>query len=128
MLAEHGDTGPYLQYAHVRMASIERKCSHVRLTSDVDYSVLVEPPAQELAYLLSDWPIIVRQAKITLEPSSIVTYAVKVCRLFSSAVDHLQVKGSEPHVAEARLLLFWSTRQVLRSCLRLLGLSTLERM
>ena len=26
MLADHGDTGPYLQYAHVRMASIERKC------------------------------------------------------------------------------------------------------
>ena len=128
MLAEHGDTGPYLQYAHVRMASIERKCSHVRLTSEVDFSLLSESVAQELAYLLSDFPIVIYQAKITCEPSCVVTYAMKLCRLFSSAVDVLKVKGSEEKLAEARLLLIWSTRQVVHSCLRLLGLVPLERM
>jgi arginyl-tRNA synthetase len=128
MLAEHGDTGPYIQYAHVRLASIERKCSDVPLTSEVDFSLLAEPVAQDLAYLLSDFPIVINAAKLTLEPSGVVTYALKICRLFSSGVDQLKVKGSPLPLAQARLLLFSCTRVVLNSCLRLLGLTPLERM
>lgn len=128
MLAEHGDTGPYIQYAHVRMASIERQCSDVTLTADVDFSLLSEPQAQDLVYLLSDFSIVIYQAKVTLEPSCVVTYAMKLCRLFSSCVDALRVKGSPQPLAEARLLLIWATRQVLRSCLKMLGLTPLERM
>ena len=32
-------------------------------------------------------------AKTSLEPSTVVTFALKLCRLFSSAVDHLHVKS-----------------------------------
>mmetsp|Transcript_24614 Transcript_24614/g.38369 ORF Transcript_24614/g.38369 Transcript_24614/m.38369 type:complete len:644 (-) Transcript_24614:169-2100(-) len=128
MLAEHGDTGPYIQYAHVRMASIERKCSDVPLACEVDFNLLEEPVAQELAYLLCDFPIVINAAKLSLEPSGVVTYALKICRLFSSGVDQLKVKGSPLPLAQARLLLFSSTRIVLNSCLKLLGLTPLERM
>ncbi len=52
-----GDTGPYLQYQHSRLCSMERK-SGVRVTSEVDYSLLSEAVAQGIHITLShirDW-------------------------------------------------------------------------
>ncbi|KAG5641280.1 hypothetical protein DXG03_005584, partial [Asterophora parasitica] len=78
MTSYEGDAGAYLQYAHVRLSSIPRKAAPTLvLRSDstlIDTSLLVEPKARELVFLLASYPDIVKAALKTLEPSTIVSY------------------------------------------------------
>ena len=51
MLSFEGDTGPYLQYAHVRLSSIERKNPELLplpAPSHLKTELLVEPQAREV--------------------------------------------------------------------------------
>lgn len=76
-----GDTGAYLQYAHVRLCSIERKAApNLVLRLDpktIDISLLKEPKAREIVVLLGTYPDTVRAAFKTYEPSTIVSYSFK---------------------------------------------------
>jgi arginyl-tRNA synthetase len=88
MLSFEGDTGPYLQYAHVRLSSIERKNPDLLPLpepSQIDTTLLVEPQAREIVFLLGSYPDVVRTALRTQEPSGIVTYAMRLSHAISSA-------------------------------------------
>ncbi|POY71941.1 putative Arginine--tRNA ligase [Rhodotorula taiwanensis] len=135
MTSFEGDTGPYLQYAHVRLSSVERKNAPEivlpppsdRATA-IDVSLLQEPKAREILLLLSEYPNVVRSALKSLEPSTICTFAFRLCHAISSAWEVLLVRGQPREVALARLWLYVSAKDVLGSAMRLLTLEPLERM
>ncbi|KAJ2960849.1 hypothetical protein NQZ79_g3825 [Umbelopsis isabellina] len=127
MFSFEGDTGPYLQYAHARLCSIERK-SGAAINPKADISLLVEPTAQDLIKTLGQYPDLVKSLPNGAEPCNVVTYAFKLSHDVSSAFESLWVMGAEEHLAEARMLLYWSARITLGNALRLLGLKPLERM
>ena len=129
MTSFEGDTGPYMQYAHSRLCSIQRKNG----VSDedvlkADLSLLVEPDALALTKLLTTWPAVVQQTYKAQEPSTIVTYLYRLCHAFSGAYDKLWVAGQPAELALARMALYVATRIVLGNGMRLLGLTPLERM
>ncbi|BGP13532.1 arginyl-tRNA synthetase [Rhodosporidiobolus nylandii] len=135
MTSFEGDTGPYLQYAHVRLSSVERKNapdvvlpSAADRPSSINVALLTEPKAREIILLLASYPDVVKAALKSLEPSTICTYAFRLCHAISSAWETLIVKGQEKDVAMARLWLYVSAKDVLGSALRLLTLEPLERM
>ncbi|THH04283.1 hypothetical protein EW145_g5637 [Phellinidium pouzarii] len=132
MTSWDGDTGAYLQYAHVRLCSIVRKVAHqVVLRTDpaqIDTDLLIEPKAREIVYLLATYPDVVRTAIKTYEPSTIVTFCFKLSHLISSAWETLIVLNQEQEVAQARLYLYTCARDVLASAMRLLSLTPLDRM
>ncbi|KAJ7620545.1 arginyl-tRNA synthetase [Mycena polygramma] len=127
-----GDTGAYLQYAHTRLCSVERKVApEVSLcdnSAEVDTDLLVEPKAREIAYILACYPDVVRMAFKVQEPSTIVSYCFRLSHAISSALEILAVKGQAKQLAEAQLLLFACARMVLASGMCLLSLNPLERM
>ena len=129
MTSFEGDTGPYLQYAHARVCSIERRAglSAADLAS-ADTSLLNEPHAVNIVRLLAQWPDVMQNTLKTLEPTTVLTYLFKMTHALSSSYDHLQVVGSEPELMKARMALYTSTRVVLANGMRLLGLSPVERM
>ncbi|KAJ7214087.1 arginyl-tRNA synthetase [Mycena pura] len=132
MTSFEGDTGAYLQYAHSRLCSVERKvAAEISLCEDpaeVNTDLLVEPKAREIAYVLACYPEVVRMAFKVSEPSTIVSYCFKLSHVISSAWETLIVKGQYKHLAEARLLVFVCARMVLASGMRLLSLTPLDRM
>lgn len=132
MTSFEGDTGPYLQYAHVRLCSIERKVAPglvLRSSPEaINTDLLVEPKAREIVFHLASFPDVVRTALKSHEPSTIVTFCFKLAHLISSAWETLLVKGQEKEVAQARLLLYTGARDVLGSAMRMLSLTPLERM
>jgi len=132
MTSIEGDTGAYLQYAHARLCSVERRVSEsVTLPpshSDIDISLLSEPKAREIVFLLGSYPDAVRTALKALEPSTIVSYCFKLSHAISSAWEALIVLGQETKLAQARLYLYVCARDVLASAMKLLSLSPLERM
>ncbi|KIX03923.1 arginine-tRNA ligase [Rhinocladiella mackenziei CBS 650.93] len=129
MTAFEGDTGPYLQYAHARLCSIERKANaDLSALGSADLSLLREPHAVNLARSLAQYPDVVMNTLKTREPATVLTYLFKMAHALSSSYDQLQVVGSEPELQKARLALYEAARQVLWNGMTLLGLSPVERM
>jgi arginyl-tRNA synthetase len=129
MTAFEGDTGPYLQYAHARLCSIERKANaDISTLGTADLSLLSETHAINLVRALAQWPDVVLNTLKTREPATVLTYLFKMAHALSSSYDHLQVVGSEPELQKARLALYEAARQVLWNGMTLLGLTPVERM
>ncbi|KAF8156189.1 hypothetical protein K438DRAFT_1986948 [Mycena galopus ATCC 62051] len=134
MISFEGDTGAYLQYAHARLCSLERKVAASQITlaqesSEVDTDLLLdEPHVREITYALAWYPEVVRMAFRVAEPSTIVTYCFRLSHTISSAWGTLIVQGQDPRIAGARLLVFVCVQLVLASGMRLLGLRPVERM
>jgi arginyl-tRNA synthetase len=122
-----GDTGPYLQYAHSRLCSVERRAEYP-LDGSEDLSLLAEKEAIDLAIALARFPDVVQEARITQEPCCVVNYLLSTCRLVSQTLDKLWVKGQEPALAKARLALYTAARITVGNGLALIGIKPLERM
>ncbi|CAK5268593.1 unnamed protein product [Mycena citricolor] len=133
MLSFEGDTGPYLQYAHVRLASISRKNPNLLPLpplSQINTDCLAESAhAREIVFLLGTFPDVVKVALKTHEPSGVVTFAFRLAHVISSAWETVVVKG-EPdlEVARARLFMYECARDVLATAMVLLSIRPLERM
>ncbi|KAG7194246.1 uncharacterized protein KQ657_004966 [Scheffersomyces spartinae] len=129
MLSFEGDTGPYLQYAHSRLRSVERNSSIPESKYiEADLSLLTEPCAANLARILAQYPDVIQRALKTREPSTIVTYLFSLTHVVSQCYDILWVAGQEEDLATARLALYASARQVLYNGMTLLGLTPVDRM
>lgn len=129
MTSFEGDTGPYLQYAHARLCSIERKAEvDLNTLAGADLSLLKESHAIDLARALAQYPDVVANTLKTQEPSTMLTYLFKMSHALSSSYDVLQVVGSEPELKQARLALYEAARQVLWNGMTLLGLTPVKRM
>ncbi|KAJ2643957.1 arginyl-tRNA synthetase [Coemansia sp. RSA 1694] len=127
ILSFEGATGPYLQYAHARLCSIERKAG-VRVNPDADVSLLTGDHAYELITLIAQYPDILASTLKSLEPTTIVHYMFDLARAVSSALEQLRVRDQPQDIAEARLLLFWSARTVLKNALTMIGLEPITSM
>ncbi|ODV87563.1 hypothetical protein CANARDRAFT_6090 [[Candida] arabinofermentans NRRL YB-2248] len=157
MLSSEGDTGPYLQYAHSRLRSIERNCnvsSEELINANMSLDNIVgseeklrnsglneeelnkkleqlsnqREKVQSLIRILASYPDTLRYASKNYEPSTIVTYLFKITHQFSSTYKVLRVMGEEKEVLLARLALFSAVRQVLNNGLKLLGITPVDRM
>lgn len=129
MLSFEGDTGPYLQYAHSRLRSVQRKSGieESKLAS-ANFDLLVEPAASNLIRILAQYPDTLKKAQKTHEPSTIVTYLFTLSHVVSQCYDILWVAGQEEELAIARLALYLAARQVLYNGMTLLGLTPVDRM
>lgn len=129
MLSFEGDTGPYLQYAHSRLSSVQRKAgiAEEKLVG-ANFDLLTEPEAINLIRILSQYPDTIKKALKTHEPSTIVTYLFNLTHVVSSCYDTLWVAGQEEELATARLALYAAAKQVLFNGMVLLGLTPVERM
>jgi arginyl-tRNA synthetase len=128
MTSFEGDTGPYLQYAHARICSIERRAGlSAEELASADLSLLTEPHAINLIRLLAQYPDVVQTVHKSNEPTNILTYLFKMTHVLSGSYDHLRIVGSEKEVQKARMALYDAARIVLSNGMKLLGLSPVER-
>lgn len=136
MFSFEGDTGPYLQYNHVRLCSMQRTNAQDGLVlpaEDLDVSTmhterLTEKEALEIVWLLATWPDVVKTVSRDHQASTIVTFCFKLTHAISSAWEKVIVKGQDRDDALVRLWLYRCAKDVLGSALRLLTITPLERM
>jgi len=125
-LSSTGDTGVYLQYAHVRVSSIIRKSGGFNAKAPVDFALLTERVCVQLAVKIAEFPDVVLGCVRTLEPSNIVGFALKLAALVSVAIMKLRVIGVNPALSNARLYLFAKAQVCLATAMRLLWLPCLD--
>jgi arginyl-tRNA synthetase len=121
----------YVQMAHARMCGIFRVGEIDRETfdvKDIDLSPLREQEEQELIKALVDFPDVVASAAESLEPHRIATYLSETARLAHLWYHKHHVLGEADDIMSARLALARAAQIVIRNGLRILGISTPERM
>jgi len=130
MLAFEGDTGPYLQYALVRIKSILRKAAAEGISVDASAPLTIaEPQEKTLALELLRFPSAVESAADNLQPHRLCAYLQDLARAFSSFFENCPVlKAPDDSTRASRLRLAALTGRVLESGLETLGLVPLEEM
>lgn len=131
----NGFTGPYLQYVHCRLMSIEEKNND--LFSDEETigffetyfdQCLLDDKVFEIIYNLVKYPLIIEKCMVNYEPSTLITYLMDLCKMINAIIPDIRVLGVEKQLAITRLLFFKSARIVIGNGIRLLGITPLERM
>ncbi len=127
-LSFEGDSGPYLQYSYARINSILRKYGKP-LPEKVNFSLLKENIEFELVKELSNLQSTVERALQDTSPHIIANYVYEVAKKFSIFYHEYQVLNADnEELKNARLILIDAIRQVIKICLGLLGIETVEYM
>ncbi len=124
MLSFEGDTGPYVQYAVVRLSSILRKAEADEAAlarADVDWSLLAD--ADHVCLSLLEYGAILQRAVDTSEPSELTSFLIKLAGDVHAYLRDHHVLSAEPELKRARLALVLAARDVLRRGLGLLGVA-----
>lgn len=130
VLSFEGDTGPYLQYTHARLASIFRKAERnpARIGPDADCGLLVAEEERELLRALSRFPEALRRAAREYEPSLVAQQLLEIAGAVNRFYMACRILGTEPGLMEARLALARAAQVALADGLGLLGIAAPEEM
>ena len=125
-LSFEGETGPYVQYTHARIASILRK-SETKPSKD-GFETLNEPEEKEVAKLLSTFPDIIGEATEKLKPNLVCNYLLALCQSFNSYYSKHKIIQEDKALETDRLALISAVNKVIKEGLLLLGIQAPERM
>jgi arginyl-tRNA synthetase len=122
----------YVQYAHARICSIFRQAeaAGVRMSgiAEIDPSLLQEEEELALLRKIADFPEEISVAARTMAPQRIARYVLELAGLFHSFYNHHRVLCQDQRLQNARLLLMHVTRITIKNSLKVLGVSSPERM
>jgi len=132
-LSLEGDSGPYLQYAHVRASSLLKKATDAVVENAADGVRSgplgqVQPPASSiLTRLLIHYPDAVARAAAELEPHHVATYLTELASSFNSwyASERVIVDGK---VSAQNVELIKAIKNVLESGINVLGIEAPSEM
>lgn len=113
----HGNSGPYLQYAHARACSIRAK-SDAQPIDPID--AVFDESERALALKLSEYPDVTARALEDLMPHHVCTYLFDLAQAFNRFYESSRIIG-DPREA-TRLLLVDRYQQTLAHGLGLLGI------
>ena len=126
-----GETGPYLQFAHARLCSIERKAEHRSGGSPI---LLVSEAEKQVLLAIAKLQGALERTVEVDEPSALAQALLHLASTIASWLTsgnsdiHARVLCPDAAVAASRLQLVTAARGALGEGLRLLGLVAPERM
>lgn len=126
-LSFEGETGPYVQYTHARSNSLLEK-GEFNLDDKIDYSLLCTVDEINIARLLYDFPKIVVDSCEKNEPYFITRHVVEIAKAFNKFYNNTQIIVDDKELKMARLMLVYSTKTVIKTALRLLGIEAPNKM
>ena len=126
LAAERSQKNPvyYVQYAHARIAGVLRNADGRGHDPRPGAALSVEE--RDLVKRLLELPAVVREATLRRAPHAVPTYAIRVADEFHRFYHHHRVLDSPEEAF--RLAVCAATRDVVATCLDLLGVEAPERM
>lgn len=128
MLNFDGETGPYVQYAHVRACSILKKAEVRSIEGTIDFSKLSDEASIAVCKLLEAYPSKIAEAAQKYEPSIVTRHLVDIAQAFNKFYGDNAILGSEEQTKKARLSLVYAVKIVIKHGLNLLGIEAVEQM
>lgn len=118
-----GQTGPYIQYAAVRISSILDKVEGAQNWAGYDW--VAEKP---ILLLLARYPEVVAAATEELAPSRVAQFAYELAREFNRYYEQTSIKDADDNTRAARLNLLRRVHSVFVHSLGLLNIPVPEKM
>jgi arginyl-tRNA synthetase len=122
----------YVQYAHARISSIFKKAEEKNLTlpdpRQTDLSSLSLPEERTLAKNVGIFPEILNDASSAFEPHILSSYLLSLAKAFHSYYNKHRVLNESEPLRNARLILVWGVKEVIRNGLEILGVQAPEEM
>ncbi|WP_240635463.1 arginine--tRNA ligase [Hymenobacter rigui] len=126
-----GDTGPFIQYSHARIAAILRKAAEMGISQAADLSTLTELPAaaREMVQELGRYASVVQEAARTFSPAVVAQYAYDVARAYNRFYTDIKI-FTEPNETSRSFYVALSaqTGRTIKASLGLLGIQVPDRM
>lgn len=119
----HGNSGPYLQYAHARARSILTKATAGK---SADASYAYNDDERQLVAKLGEYAGVVERAAIELAPHHVCNYLFELAQEFNRFYEHNRVIGEAEEAN--RIVLVERYADTLQDGLGLLGIEALHRM
>lgn len=124
----HGQTGPYIQYAYVRIRAVLRNAGNLDISAANQYDQL-QPVERELSAMLFSFPAVIQTAADDMDPSHIAAFCYDLAKAFHKFFHDHSILSAESAAARAfRLQLSMAIANTLRTGMDLLGIEMPERM
>ncbi|MEB2784028.1 arginine--tRNA ligase [Algoriphagus persicinus] len=127
-----GNTGPFIQYSHARIASILRKAEQIGVDyKQADFYKLtkIEESESSLIYLLNDFEKRISQAGLDYSPAILAQYLFDLAKEYNRFYADLPIfLENDPTILSFRVALSAHTAKTLKKGMRLLGITVPERM
>jgi arginyl-tRNA synthetase len=127
MVRFEGQTGPYLQYTSVRIASI-LNAESFEFNGNIDYMRLANESEFEIIKVISQYQMTVEKSAIESSPSILAKYLLNLASLFNSyygkekiIVENLIEKNTKKH-------LLAMVKYILDDGMTLLGMQVIDKM
>lgn len=121
-----GQTGPYLQYSGVRIASILKDKS-IDLTK-CDKTLFTKPHYFELVRLISNFQAVIEKSCLESAPSYLAKYLLNLAQSFNKFYGLEKINVEDEAIRNTNFALVKSIRIILNEGLRLLGIHYLDEM
>jgi arginyl-tRNA synthetase len=121
-----GESGPYIHYTYARGLNILRKVEG--LEDRPDFSLLKEKVEIAIIQKLSVLQETIAEAISRNEPMVIARYVIELSKLFNSFYNSCKVITEEIKLKTARAKLIEACCIVIKKCLYLLGIETVDAM
>ena len=122
----NGNTGPFIQYAYVRIQSIIKKYNNQIL---INNSYSLNEKEKEVIKIIYDLPVVVKNSSNELSPALIANYLYDLVKSYNSLYQNFNILNSESKESTSvRLLISLKTRDIIKLCSELLGIDLPNKM
>ena len=121
-----GNTGPFIQYAYVRIKSILKKVNKV---SDINIEYNLNEKEKEVIKIIHEFPTVIKSSYKELSPALIANYLYDLVKSFNSLYQNHHILNSESKDSTSiRLTISSKTADIIESCCDLLGIELPNKM
>jgi len=123
----NGNTGPFIQYTHARICSLQRKAADLNTVANPESSLQVKE--KELLKVLLRYPEVIQEAANDYSPAVIANYTYDLVKEYNQFYQQVPVFGADSEQDKAfRIGLSGMVGKVIASAMNLLGITVPERM
>lgn len=126
-LSFEGKTGPYLQYSLVRAKRIREK-SEIEVEGDINYQQLTKKQETALVKKMSNFSKVLEKSTDLYSPHLLAEYSFELSSKFNKFYETCPVIDADKETKKARMALVNCYIDIIKSCLKLLGIKEVEQM
>jgi arginyl-tRNA synthetase len=128
MVSFTGQTGPYLQYTSVRMASIFADAKDFAYDLDIDRSLFEKNHYHDILKLASQYEKTLKTAAKEHAPSVLAKYLLQLASLFNHFYGEEKILVSDKKERNTKLHVLSIVKRILDDGITLLGMEVIEKM
>lgn len=127
LLSFEGETGPYVQYTHARICSLLSKGEFDKNVK-VDINLLNGEEEFEILKAIYNFEDVIKDAGEKFQPFFITRHIVNLAQTFNKYYASTPILVDDEELKNARLMLCYATKTVIKNGLEILGINAPEKM